>query len=134
PPLQGRVTDLTSTLNAGQSQALSSKLADLEKRKGAQIALLLVPTTAPESIEQYAVRAFETWRLGRDNVDDGILLVVAKDDRALRIEVGYGLEGAVTDALAGRIIREQITPRLGQGDFYGGLQAGVDSLTKLIDG
>jgi len=134
PELQARVTDLTGTLDAGQRQALSAKLADLEARKGAQLAVLVVGTTEPETVEQYAVRVFEAWKLGRKAVDDGILLLVAKDDRALRIEVGYGLEGAVTDVLSGRIIRERIAPRFAQGDFYGGLDAGVDSLIGLVDG
>src|SRR5690606_40381578 len=87
-----------------------------------------------EAIEQYAVRAFEQWKLGRESVDDGILFLIAKDDRQLRIEVGYGLEGAVPDILAGRIIREQVVPRFQQGDFAGGVEAGVNSLIALVDG
>ncbi|WP_430765419.1 TPM domain-containing protein [Pseudomonas citronellolis] len=134
PALSARVTDLTGTLDAQQRGQLEQQLAALEQRKGAQLAVLMIPSTGEDSIEQYAVRAFEQWKLGRKGVDDGALLVVAKDDRALRIEVGYGLEGAVTDALAGRIIREQMVPRFQQGDFAGGVQAGVDSLEKLIDG
>ncbi len=134
PPLSARVTDLTATLDAQQRDRLEQRLAALEQRKGAQLAVLMIPSTGEESIEQYAVRAFEQWKLGRKGVDDGVLLVVAKDDRSLRIEVGYGLEGAITDALAGRIIREQMVPRFREGDFAGGVQAGVDSLEKLIDG
>ncbi|MFV3308654.1 TPM domain-containing protein [Pseudomonas sp. NY15181] len=134
PPLGARVTDLTQTLDGTQRTQLESQLAALEQRKGAQLAVLMVPSTGDESIEEYAVRAFEQWKLGRKGVDDGVLLVVAKDDRALRIEVGYGLEGAISDVLAGRIIREQIVPHFRNGDFAGGVQAGVDSLSRLIDG
>lgn len=134
PPLQARVTDTTGTLDAAAVQGIEARLAELEQRKGAQIAVLMVPTTGTDSIEQYALRAFEQWQLGRKSVDDGILFVIAKDDRALRIEVGYGLEGAVPDLLAGRIIREQVVPRFQTGDFAGGVLAGVDSLILLVDG
>lgn len=134
PPLQARVTDTTGTLDAAAIQAIDARLAELEQRKGAQIAVLMVPTTGTDSIEQYALRAFEQWQLGRKSVDDGILFVVAKEDRALRIEVGYGLEGAVPDLLAGRIIREQVVPRFQAGDFSGGVSSGVDSLIRLVDG
>lgn len=133
PPLSARVTDLTQTLDGAQRAQLESQLSGLEQRKGAQIAVLLVPTTGEDSIEDYAVRAFEQWKLGRKGVDDGVLLVVAKNDRALRIEVGYGLEGTITDVQAGRIIREQIVPHFKTGDFAGGIQAGVDSLIALIE-
>src|SRR5690606_17131766 len=134
PELRQRVTDTTGTLDASTQDHLTQALAALEQRKGAQIAVLMIPTTGQEGIEQYAVRAFEQWRLGREDVDDGILFLIAKDDRRLRIEVGYGLEGAVPDLLAGRIIREQVAPRFAQGDFAGGVQAGVDSLIALVDG
>lgn len=134
PALQQRVTDTTGTLDAATQQRLTQSLAELEQRKGAQIAVLMVPTTGDEAIELYAVRAFEQWKLGREAVDDGILFLIAKDDRRLRIEVGYGLEGAVPDLLAGRIIREQVAPRFQQGDFAGGVEAGVDSLIALVDG
>ena len=96
--------------------------------------MLIVPTTQPETVEQYAVRVEETWKLGRKGIDDGVLLVVAKNDRKLRIEVGYGLEGALNDATAKRIIAEEITPRFKQGDFYGGISAGVERIIKVIDG
>src|SRR6185503_13097874 len=99
PPLKSRVTDLTATLNAEQRDALEQTLAEFEKRKGAQIAVLLVPTTQPETVEQYAVRVEEAWKLGRKGVDDSVLVVVAKNDRMLRIEVGYGLEGVLPDAV-----------------------------------
>lgn len=134
PTLTARVTDLTHTLDAKTEASLTQKLAALEQSKGSQIAVLIVPTTGTTTIEQYATHVFDQWKLGRKKVDDGILLVVAKDDHRLRIEVGYGLEGAVPDLLAGRIIREQITPRFKQGDYAGGVTAGVDSLIKLVNG
>ena len=132
--LDQRVIDLTNTLDSGTAQRLKQQLADLEQRKGAQVAVLLVPTTGSADIEGYANQLFRAWKLGRKDVNDGILLVVAKDDRKVRIEVGYGLEGIVTDLLAHRIIEEQITPAFRQGDFAGGVQQGVDALTVLVDG
>jgi len=134
PPLTGRVTDQTATLTAAQKAALEQTLQAFEARKGSQLAVLIVPTTAPETIEQYALRVAEQWKLGRKKVDDGALLVVVKTDRALRIEVGYGLEGALNDATSKRIISEIITPRFRQGDFYGGISAGVDGMIRVIDG
>lgn len=134
PPLTARVTDLTGTLSADQRAALEQKLAALEARKGSQVAVLWVATTQPETVEQYAVRVFEQWKLGRKGVDDGVLLVVAKNDRKLRIEVGYGLEGALPDAIAKRIIEEEIVPAFKQGNFYGGVDAGTDRIIKLIEG
>jgi uncharacterized protein len=109
-------------------------LQAFEARKGSQIAVLMVPTTAPEAIEQYALRVAEQWKIGRAKVDDGAILVIAKNDRALRIEVGYGLEGALNDATASRIIREVIAPRFREGDFFGGISAGLDRMIRVIDG
>lgn len=134
PPLTGRVTDQTATLSAAQKTALEQTLQALEAKKGSQLAVLMVPTTAPETIEQYALRVAEQWKLGRKKVDDGAVLVIAKDDRTLRIEVGYGLEGALNDATSKRIISEIITPRFKQGDFNGGITAGVDRIIRVIDG
>jgi uncharacterized protein len=134
PPLKARVTDLTGTLNAQQKSALEQTLAEFEARKGAQIAVLMVPTTQPETIEQYAVRVQEAWKLGRKSVDDGVLLVVAKNDRKLKIEVGYGLEGILPDAIAKRIIEDDILPRFRDGDFYGGIRAGVDRIMRVVEG
>jgi uncharacterized protein len=134
PPLQSRVTDLTGTLNAQQRGALEQTLAEFEARKGAQIAVLIVPTTQPETVEQYAVRVQEAWKLGRKGVDDGVLLLIAKDDRRLKIEVGYGLEGVLPDAAGKRIIEDDITPRFKQGDFYGGIRAGTDRMMRTIEG
>jgi uncharacterized protein len=134
PPLSSRVTDLTGTLNQSQRSALEQTLSEFEARKGSQVAVLLLPTTAPETVEQYAVRVQEAWKLGRKGVDDGVLLVVAKNDRRVRIEVGYGLEGVLPDAAAKRIIEDDITPRFKQGDFYGGIRAGVDRIMRTIEG
>lgn len=134
PPLHARVTDLTNTLDAQQTQQLESELAALEQRKGAQVVVLMLPTTQPETIEQYATRVFDAWKIGRKHVDDGVLLIVAKDDHKVYIETGYGLEGAIPDALASRIIREQIVPKFRANDYYGGLHDAVGSLAKLIDG
>ena len=133
PPV-ARVTDLTATLSDQQRGALEQRLAAFEQRKGSQVAVLLVPTTAPETIEQYGIRVAEAWRLGRKGVDDGAILLVAKDDRALRIEVGYGLEGALPDAIAKRIVDDVIVPRFRDGDFAGGIDAGVEQVLRVIDG
>ena len=134
PPLSQRVTDLTGSLSAEQRGAIEQKLAALEAAKGSQIAVLLVPSTQPETIEQYGIRVAEAWRLGRKGIDDGALLLIAKDDRTLRIEVGYGLEGAIPDAVAKRVIEEVILPRFKQGDVAGGIAAGADALVKLVEG
>ncbi|MCF5343286.1 YgcG family protein [Pseudomonas simiae] len=132
--LDQRVIDLTDTLDASTTTRLKNQLADLEQRKGAQVAVLLVPTTGGASIEDYANQLFRAWKLGRKGVNDGVLLVVAKEDRKVRIEVGYGLEGTVTDLLAHRIIEEHITPAFRQGDFAGGVSQGVNDLVVLVDG
>jgi uncharacterized protein len=134
PALTARVIDLTATLGADRIAALDARLAAFESRTGSQIAVLLVPSTQPESIEQYALRVAEAWQLGRDGIDDGLLLLIAKEDRTLRIEVGYGLEGAVPDALANRIIDERIVPRFYRDDFAGGISDGVDALVGLVEG
>jgi uncharacterized protein len=134
PPLAQRVTDLTATLDAQQIQTLESRLAAFEVKKGAQLALLIVPTTQPESIEQFGIRVAEAWKLGRKSVDDGALLLVAKNDRALRIEVGYGLEGVLNDATAKRIVDEIIVPHFKRGEFYPGIESGTGAMMKVIDG
>lgn len=134
PPLSARVTDLTEMLSSAQSAALERKLAAFEAEKGSQLAVLIVPTTGEETIEQYALRVVEQWRLGRSKVDDGALLIVARDDHTLRIEVGYGLEGALNDATAKRIVDEIIVPHFRQGDFYGGLDAGIERMIAVVRG
>jgi uncharacterized protein len=134
PKLTQRVTDLTNTLDASQIQALNAKLAAFESGKGSQIAVLMLPTTQPETIEQFGIRVVDAWKLGRKGVDDGVLLLIAKDDHKLRIEVGYGLEGALNDATAKRIVSEVITPYLKQRDFFSGIDAGVSAIIKVIEG
>lgn len=134
PAPGGRVTDLAATLTAQQKAGLEQTLQAFEARKGSQLAVLIVPSTAPETIEQYALRVAEQWKLGRKKVDDGAILLVARNDRALRLEVGYGLEGALNDATSKRIISEVITPHFKQDDFHGGIAAGVDRIIRVIDG
>jgi uncharacterized protein len=134
PPLTGRVVDQTGTLSSSDISSLTQKLKELETRKGSQIAVLIVPTTAPETIEQYSIRVAEAWKIGRKRIDDGALLVIAKNDRHLRIEVGYGVEGSLTDLTTRRIIDEDITPKFKAGDFAGGVSAGVDRMIAVIEG
>jgi uncharacterized protein len=135
PPLTGHVTDLTGTLSSAERDALEQKLAALEARKGAQLAVLIVATTAPEAIEAYSLRLAEAWQIGRGNAtDDGAIRLVAKDDRRLRIEVGYGLEGAIPDVTANRVISERIVPEFYEENYAAGIAAGVDALIALIDG
>lgn len=134
PNLTRRVTDLTATLTAAQTAALENKLATFEAARGSQIAVLIVPTTQPEDIAQFGIRVADRWKIGREKADDGVILIVAKDDRTLRIEVGYGLEGAIPDAIARRVIDEVIVPRFRDGDYAGGVDAGVTQLMKLIEG
>jgi uncharacterized protein len=134
PPLTGRVVDQTGTLSSGDIASLTQTLKDLETRKGSQIAVLIVPTTDGEAIEPFSLRVAEAWKIGRKKIDDGALLVIAKNDRHLRIEVGYGLEGALTDVTTKRIIDEVITPKFRSGDFAGGISAGVDRMIAVING
>jgi uncharacterized protein len=139
PDLSRRVTDLTATLSAQQTSELEGKLAAFEAQKGSQIAVLIVPTLEGEDIAQFGIRVADKWKIGRSKVngarvDDGVILIVAKNDRKLRIEVGYGLEGAIPDAIAKRVIAETITPYFKAGDFYGGISAGVEQLIQLISG
>ena len=134
PRFDSPVVDTTGTLDAASKQQLEQQARLLQQRKGSQLQVLVIPSTAPETIEQYAVRAFESFKLGRKDVDDGLLLVVAKDDRKVRIEVGYGLEGAIPDITAGRVIQEYMVPRFRQGDYAGGIMDATAQLVKLIDG
>ena len=134
PSLTARVTDLTGTLSASQRGALEAELQAIEARSTSQIAVLMLPTTKPETIEQYSIRVVEAWKLGQKGKDNGLLVLVAKDDRKVRIEVGYGLEGVIPDAFARQVIDGLITPRFKQGDFAGGLTAGIQQLAFLIEG
>lgn len=134
PVLTARVTDLTGTLSGEAVTRIEAKLADLEAKKGSQIAVLMLPTTQPEDIEQFGIRVEDAWKLGRKGVDDGAYLIVAQNDRRVRIEVGYGLEGALPDAIANRIITETITPHFKLGDYDGGVEAGVDQMISVVNG
>ncbi|MCX7068302.1 MAG: TPM domain-containing protein [Methylococcales bacterium] len=134
PDLSRRVTDLTTTLTAEQITALEIKLADFEAKKGSQLAVLILPTTQPEAIEAFGIRVADTWKIGRKNVDDGAILIVAKDDRKLRLEVGRGLEGVIPDAIAKRVLAETIKPHFKTDDYAGGIDAGVTQIIALIDG
>jgi uncharacterized protein len=134
PPLTGHVTDTTGTLTDAQVVALERTLTAFEARKGSQLVVLIVASTAPEDIAPFALRVAEQWKIGRKKIDDGVILVIAKNDRALRIEVGYGLEGALTDLTSHRIIDEVIVPRFKAQDFEGGITAGVERIIRVIDG
>jgi uncharacterized protein len=134
PPLDSPVVDTTGTLTAAQKQSLVQQALSLQQRKGSQLQILMVPTTQPEAIEQYTTRAFEQYKLGRKGVDDGLLVVVAKDDRRARIEPGYGLEGAIPDAVANRIVEGYLAPKFRVGDYAGGLSDTTAALAKLIEG
>jgi uncharacterized protein len=137
PPLQSRVTDTIGMLTTNQRAALENVLKDYEERTGSQIAILIVGKTEPEAIEQYSIRVADAWKLGRKGVDDGVILVVAKDNpkalRRLRIEAGRGVQGSLTDAQSKRILQDVIAPHFRQNDFYGGLAAGVSAITSLLD-
>lgn len=134
PALTARVMDSTGTLDAARVQALEAKLAAFEQTRGAQVVVLMVPTTQPEDIAAYAQRVGDSWKIGRKNVGDGLLLVVAKNDRKVRIETTKALEGAIPDLAAKQIIDEAITPRFRQGDFAGGLDAAADQIIARISG
>ncbi len=132
PPLTAHVTDRTGTLDPRQIQALEAQLTELEQSKGAQVAVLVVPTTAPEDIAAYGIRVAEAWKIGRKGTDDGVILIVAVQDHRVRIEVGRGLEGAIPDAAAARVIREYIAPRFRANDYFGGVHDAIGALTSLI--
>ncbi len=134
PPLLTRITDFTGTLDSTQRAALEAKLAALEQDKGTQLAMLMVPTTQPEDIASYANRVANEWKIGRKGVGDGVLLLVAKDDRKVRIEVAKTLEGAIPDLAAKQIIDSAITPNFRNGDYAGGLNAAADQLIARIKG
>lgn len=134
PPLSARVIDQTGTLDASQIAALQERLAELERTKGSQVVVLMVPTTAPEDIASYANRVANSWKIGRRDIGDGVLLIVAKDDRTVRIEVAKTLEGAIPDLMAKRVIDGAITPGFKRGDFAGGLTDGVAQIAALVAG
>jgi uncharacterized protein len=134
PALTARVTDLTATLDATQRGRLEAQLAGIERTGKAQVAVLLLPTTQPEPIEAFGIRLAEAWKIGHKGADNGVIVIVAKDDRKMRIEVGYGLEGSIPDAIAKRIIAERMAPAFKQGDFFGGLHAAIEGLDQAMGG
>jgi len=137
PPLNARVTDLTGTLSADQRNALENVLAEYEQQRGSQIFVLMLPTTDPETIDAYSIRVADAWRAGRKGIDDGVIVIVAKDNppglRKMRIEAGRGVQGSLTDAMSGRILRDVMAPHFRQNDFYGGLAAGISAIQAAID-
>ncbi len=134
PSLSRRVTDLTGTLSSAEQNSLEQTLSNYESERGSQIVVVLIRTTGDETIEQYSIRLAEAWKIGREGVDDGIIMLFAMADRKMRIEVGYGLEGALTDALSKRIITNVIVPEFRSGHFYKGIQRGVDVVISAISG
>ena len=134
PPLKHRVTDQTGSLSSADEARIEAKLRAFETAKGAQIAVLIVPTTQPETIFDFSIRVAEAWKLGRKGVDDGVLFVVAKNDRKMQILVGPGLQGSLTDAMSKRIISETVAPRFRASDFPGGIEQGVDKITGVLQG
>ena len=134
PPLRGRVNDYAKLLSQERALALEAQLEKFEQETGHQIAVLTIPSLEGDSLEDFSIRVAETWKIGKKGFDNGAILLVARDDRKLRIEVGYGLEGVLPDAIASRIIREVITPRFRSGDYAGGIEAGVDSILKVAKG
>jgi uncharacterized protein len=128
------VTDLAGTLTASQREALESKLRDFETRKGSQVAVLIVPSIGDETLEEFAGRVTDEWQLGRKGIDDGVLLAIAMKERRMRIHTGRGVQGTLTDALSKRIVADIVTPRFRNGDFAGGIDAGVDAIMKAIEG
>lgn len=134
PALSARVTDLSGTLDATQRGRLEAQLAAVERSGRAQIAVLLLPTTQPEAIEAFGIRLAEAWKIGRKGADNGIIIIVAKNDRKMRVEVGYGLEGAIPDAIAKRVVAERMAPAFKQGDFFGGLRSAIEALDQALGG
>ncbi|HEU4345011.1 MAG TPA: YgcG family protein [Candidatus Binatia bacterium] len=134
PPLRGRINDLASLITADAAKRLEESLGRFEKETGHQIAVLTIPSLEGEDLEGFSIRVAETWKIGQKGVDNGAILLIARDDRKLRIEVGYGLEGVLPDAIASRIIREVIVPHFRSNDYSGGIEAGVDAMMKVTRG
>ena len=134
PPLTGRVVDLAEILSPQAEQRIIALSEELERGDSTQLAVLTVPSLEGDTLEDFSIRVVDAWKLGRSDVDNGVLLLVARDDRQVRIEVGYGLEGKLTDLLAGRIIAQEIIPRFRQGDFDGGILAGVQAIAQTVRG
>ncbi len=134
PPLQGRINDRANLLSPAVEQRLTERLSDYEKKTGHQLAVLTIPTLAGDPLEDFSIRVVEQWKLGKKGKDDGVLLLVVANDRKMRIEVGYGLEGDLPDALAGRIVRDEMAPRFRQGDFEGGIETAIAQIMTKTGG
>lgn len=134
PPFNQHITDLSNILSSEQKSHIEDILTNIEHSEGSQVAVLIVPSTQLETIENYSLRVVKKWKIGRKNIDDGVLLLIAQNDRKIRIEVGYGLEDSITDIIAGRIIKEYITPEFRRGRFYQGILAGIGQIENLIKG
>ena len=134
PPLRGRINDYAGLMPPDRARTLEERLARFESDTGHQIAVLTIPSLEGDSLEDFSIRVAESWKIGKKGFDNGAILLIARDDRRLRIEVGYGFEGVLPDAIANRIINEVITPRFRSGDFAGGIEAGVDSILKITRG
>ena len=134
PPLRGRINDYAGLIPADRARALEELLARFEAETGHQIAVLTIPSLKGDSLEDFSIRVAEAWKIGKKGFDNGAILLIARDDRKLRIEVGYGLEGVMPDAIASRIIREVITPRFRSGDYAGGIEAGIEAILKVTKG
>ncbi|PJZ25402.1 hypothetical protein CH352_14890 [Leptospira hartskeerlii] len=134
PKLAHRVTDLTSTLSEEEVSNLENKLKDFEKRKGSQVVLVIIPTTGDETIEQYSIRLAEDWKIGRKGTADGVIFLVAKDDRKMRFEIGRGLEGAIPDVTSKRIQVEYVRPLFKEGKYFEGIDQGIEKILGLIEG
>ncbi|HJX09654.1 MAG TPA: YgcG family protein, partial [Candidatus Binatia bacterium] len=134
PRLRGRVNDYAGLIPADRAQALESRLAAFEQETGHQIAVLTIPSLEGDPLEDFSIRVAESWKIGQKGFDNGAILLIAQKDRKLRIEVGYGLEGVLPDAIANRIIREVIVPRLRENDYSGGIEAGVNAILQVTKG
>jgi len=134
PPLRGRVNDLAGILASDRAQALDERLAAFERETGHQIAVLTIPSLQGDSLEDFSIRVAEAWKIGQKGFDNGAILLIVRDDHKLRIEVGYGLEGVLPDAIASRIIREVIVPRFRENDYSGGIEAGLDAIMRVTRG
>src|SRR5215475_8854861 len=134
PPLRGRINDYGRLIPPDRARALEERLASFEAETGHQIAVLTIPSLEGDSLEDFSIRVADAWKIGKKGFDNGAILLIARDDRKLRVEVGYGLEGVLPDAIASRIIREIIVPRFRGNDYAGGIEAGVNALLTVARG
>ena len=134
PPLQGRINDNAELLSPSTEKALSNRIMDYEKATGHQLAVLTIPSLDGDPLEDFSIRVVEAWKLGKKGKDDGVLVLAVSKDHKMRIEVGYGLEGELTDATAGRIVRDVMAPRFRNGDYEGGISAALDAVMLKTGG